>query len=111
MVCGKLLDCDWPAAFACAPNPRPGRTATTKPAMTVRQALAAHPYGLNSMVSVPVRCPHLAPEDDVADDRVKQHERKDDHTAPPEHERKAGVRGGRSVNGDDGRNHVRPERQ
>src|SRR5260370_24725241 len=52
----------------------------------------------------------LAPEDSVADHRVKQHQREDDEAAPPEHERKTGLRRGGFVDGDDEGDHVGPER-
>src|SRR6266851_4801673 len=56
------------------------------------------------------RCFHLASEDAVAEERVEQHQREDDH-ASPEHERKTGLRGGSFVDGDDERNDVGPEGQ
>jgi hypothetical protein len=43
-----------------------------------------------------------APEDAVADDRVKQHQREDDDATPQEYERKTGLRRGGLVDGDDG---------
>src|SRR6266481_1832284 len=55
-------------------------------------------------------CSDLAPEDTVADERVEQHQRKDDYTSP-EYEHKTGLWRGRLVDGDDERDHVRPERQ
>src|SRR5258708_9846194 len=55
-------------------------------------------------------CSDLTPEDAVADERVDQHQGKDDH-ATPEHEHETGWRRGSFVDGDDERNEVRPERQ
>ena len=52
----------------------------------------------------------LASEDAVADERVEQHQWKDDH-ASPEHEHETGLRRGRFVDGDDERDDVGPERQ
>ena len=63
------------------------------------------------MVSVSGRFPDLAPEDAVADERVDQHQWKDDHPAAPEHERKAGLRRRGLVDGDEEGNHVWPEGQ
>src|SRR5258708_13476672 len=54
--------------------------------------------------------PDLASEDAVTDDRVEQHQWEDDHTSP-EYEHQTGLRRGRLVDGDDERDHVRPERQ
>ena len=48
----------------------------------------------------------LASEHGVANDRVKQHQWKDDHPAPPEHEHETGLRRGRFVDGDDERDDV-----
>ena len=56
-------------------------------------------------------CSDLASEHAVADDRVKQHQREDEHPASPEHERQTGWRRGGSVDGDDEGNHVWPEGQ
>ena len=52
----------------------------------------------------------LASEDAVADERVEQHQWKDDH-ASPEHEHETGLRRGRFVDGDDARDDVGPEGQ
>src|SRR6266481_895696 len=52
----------------------------------------------------------LASEDAVADERVEQHQRKDDHPSP-EDKHKTGLRRGRFADGDDERDHVRPEGQ
>ena len=52
----------------------------------------------------------FASEDAVADERVEQHERKDEKPLPPEHECKTGVRRCRFVDGKDEGDHVRPER-
>src|SRR5260221_4020272 len=54
------------------------------------------------------RCFHLASEDAVAEERVEQHQRKDDH-ASPEHEHETGPWCGSIVDSDDERNHVGPE--
>ncbi len=51
----------------------------------------------------------FAPEDSVADDRVEQHQR-DEQALAPEHERKTRSRRRRFVDGEDERDHVRPER-
>ena len=49
-------------------------------------------------------------EDSVADDRVEEHERKDEKAFSPEHEYKTGMRRCRFVDGEDEGDHVRPER-
>src|SRR5258708_12814046 len=55
-------------------------------------------------------CSDLAPEDAVADERVDQHQGKDDY-ASPEHEHETGLRRGSFVDRNDERDEVRPERQ
>src|SRR3984893_8793622 len=67
--------------------------------------------GPESASLVPCGCSDLAPEDAVADDRVEQHQWEDDHPAPPEHERKTGLRRSGFVDGDNEGDHVWPERQ
>src|SRR5882762_2577350 len=52
----------------------------------------------------------LASEHGIIDQRVEQHQWKDDH-ASPEHEHETGLRRGRFVDGDDERDDVGPERQ
>src|SRR5713101_2719466 len=77
------------------PSPRPSVQART--GMTMVSVVLGHGCDFTS-------------EDSVADDRVDQHERKDEEALSPEHECKTGMRRCRFVDGEDEGDHVRPER-
>jgi hypothetical protein len=50
------------------------------------------------------------PLNTVTDDRIEQHQRKDEQTLPPEHEGQTRTRRSRLLDGDGEGNHVGPER-
>src|SRR6202040_2702619 len=79
----------------------------------VRVAATSVAYRARRRLMVPISSgfADLASEYRVADDRVDQHERKDDQAAPPEHECKTGLRRSGFVDGNDGGDHVWPEGQ
>ena len=82
------------------------RTLPQSHAIASDRGIVAHSVRISV---VPLSRAYLAPENAVADEHVKQHEREDEQSFAPEHESKGGMGSGALIDRDRERDHVGPE--